>query len=75
MSIHCVTAESLNVDQSHMLCRPVGKSIEHLIGFLDTGYKLSFLPAEMGFTWQSWKHFLLAGPWLMAHFVKAQQLH
>lgn len=35
------------------LCRPLGKSIVHLIGFLDAGSMLSFLPAEMSFTWQS----------------------
>lgn len=37
---------------SSTLRRPLGKSIVHLIGFLDTGFVLSFLPAEIGFTWQ-----------------------
>lgn len=28
------------------------KNLVHLIGFLDSGFVLPFLPAEIGFTWQ-----------------------
>lgn len=62
-----------NVGQA-LLRRPQGeKSPVHLIGFLDASSVCSFLPAEIGFTWHGWKHFLLAGPRLTAHFVKFQQ--
>lgn len=37
---------------SSTLRRPLGKSIVHLIGFLDAGFVRSFLPTEIGFTWQ-----------------------
>lgn len=55
------------------VCRRLGKSMVHLIGFLDTGFVLPFLPAEMGFTWKGLKHFLLAEQ-PVAHSVKAEQL-
>lgn len=44
-----------------------------LIGLLDAGFVLPFLPAEMAFTWKAYKHFLLAGQPL-AHPGEPEQL-
>lgn len=53
ISVHSVTVVWLKCGSvSYILHRPLGKSIVHLIGFLDTGSVLLFLPAEIGFTWQ-----------------------
>lgn len=43
-----------NAGQSLLLCaRRLGKSMLVLIGFLDAGFVLPFLPAEMAFTWKA----------------------